>query len=1696
MEKVQVVVCKNPARRDIRDIEYTDYHHESVADLINRYARDQQVIASVNGRVVPVEWINSVRLKENDCLLLVADLQGGGDGGGKDFIGIVAMIALVIVSYGVGAAVGGAMGSATYTSAGIAAGQTGLTAMMAGTMASMGVWGYIASAVTMMVGGMLISSLSPTPEAEPLPQTGFSKSQNYSWQPQTIQQQGVVVPRIYGTHKIYGNVISTYINNNEDDTQEIFAIIKLGFGPIRAIYDIKLNDQSILYYHNVDIETRLGLLDQPAISFYNDTKISIVFGIKVSYDYPLIKTTDHNDFDSLEVDIEFPKGLFTVDTTTGDTVSTVMVFSVEVSPTGENNWEYITISPRGVDPVTHVDYAVESVPITSRWSLGKYITETIEIDPGSPDYESTTGSPRVTKDVTKWYEIKEGSSDRNEHNNEHERISAVNYQWQWIEPYNTVVTYEWVPPVDYYEQHYDGYWKTIVTRTGYPYDVYKLDLTNFATITESNTSSFKKTYKTSHINPGKKYDIRVTRITADNVNRYISNDINLATIREVYSQEIQYPRGVMIAIKSIAAEQLSGSFKLSGMVDGAILLTYKESCSEGTISVTLNSYSATVTKNVSDTWEELGIFIGYEPKNQFLNISGDFRTYRIEEAWEDSINPNILLLTLTELYEGDTVLNTTYSIDIFDTEFTSNPAWVFLDVACQPVLNNNLLVERFDCNDLAYVNLSALKEWATWCDVLVPDGNGGTEARCTFNGIFDTEMNVWDAVLKICMVGRAAPLWMGMQLTVIIDKDETPVQSFGMGQVWGFKETFLPMDERISEIEASFMNKDKDYDRDTYTAVDADEPFDNNHEKINLPSIPRARRKIRMTNKANLELFGVVKRSESWRLILLRLLLNRFIVRTVEFMVDIEAVGCGVGNVIYFQHDVPQWGDGGKVVVATAVTVALDKEVTLSYGTNYAMLIHYRNPSIVIGSDGNDYRCISSYVAIDDTTKPVTGLNYVTYWQLEDRDSEDYIATVFDHVGYKAGDALSIFNIHNPCDVGQSVITDTVTIASGTFDKIPDRFDDYIFGDVLIINKKFRIVEFSRDNDHVCSLKCMEHVPELYTAVDSSVPMIPVNPTTYALATTYAVVSNITAVDSRYLDDTRHYVHNITVRWKSPVNTIVKSYVIYYSKYNKGSDEVRGTAAQYVKVGVTTSNKFVIPYVTANTSYSICVCCVSLDSRGKEVEASLSVSAGISVDISSDIPTMSSIFKQGVSGIQIAGQSNDTNWSGTGVKFTWNKLVADYYGADAGYEGEGGAGYTPITQITGSYEIHIQNINHVYRRQPFVVHVEEFTYSLSMNTEDSISLNESSPASSFLFTIYAIDDYGRRSNPVEYNSLGQVQNPVVVITVDNTPPATPINLTVVSEKLGFYITTWTSNTEADIAGYEVHASQTQGFVPSYSTLIKKGTDTRITVTPANSGVWYIRVCAYDLFGNTSSYTSEMSVVVPKWIDTDDIELELMKMSFQNTSWAQFAIYDSFADESNRLNPDTSVNKALIYKNNLVTFDNIANRLFGFISKSYSDMTTLYTGSSTGVGLNFLTDTSKSWYTNECKNLTLTDSVNNTFNVTTNNSNTLTIVGTPVSGSYTLKTSNPTYMLAFCTFEDSTQGGGAGYVKLEVTFDGGSNWQTVLDTENNINSLEGTVAILHSGSNYQARFTLKNDSDGNGPIVRKFLVCTDPSPWRF
>ena len=262
-------------------------------------------------------------------------------------------------------------------------------------------------------------------------------------------------------------------------------------------------------------------------------------------------------------------------------------------------------------------------------------------------------------------------------------------------------------------------------------------------------------------------------------------------------------------------------------------------------------------------------------------------------------------------------------------EPSSNPAWICFDILTQPIFDNNLNVTEYQAHDPAYFDIDRFLEWAEHCDDLVPDGNGGTEPRITYNGSFDSTQTMWDAAISVAKIGRATPYWRGNTITVAVDKASVPVALISVGNIGidSFDEVFLDMSSRANTIEADFLNFDKDLERDKLTVINMESPSE--------------------WGTASLPLQGVIKPSEAYRHCMYNLATTQLLERVVNINMDIDSIAFTLGDVINVQHDVPMWGEGGRIVSATSDSVTLDKEVTIDSGQTYSVMVRLKDNTVV-----------------------------------------------------------------------------------------------------------------------------------------------------------------------------------------------------------------------------------------------------------------------------------------------------------------------------------------------------------------------------------------------------------------------------------------------------------------------------------------------------------------------------------------------------------------------------------------------------------------------------------------------------------------------------------------------------------------------------------------------------------------------------
>ena len=361
-------------------------------------------------------------------------------------------------------------------------------------------------------------------------------------------------------------------------------------------------------------------------------------------------------------------------------------------------------------------------------------------------------------------------------------------------------------------------------------------------------------------------------------------------------------------------------------------------------------YDIRVTKDTSD---EGGSRFGDELRLGSVRevLNDDFKYPHTALLGVSALATGQLSGSLNVSCEQQGAIVNTYNGSAWTLQYSNNPAWVLFDVLTEPVITGDgggtpYAIDRYDGINPSRLDIAKFLELADWCDETagISDGQGGTEKRITFNGGFDVGTTRWEAALKVCEVARCVMIWNGIDITLAIDKAVDVSQLFTVGNIERdtFKQTWFPQDELASEIELHYRDRTRDYKRTPFTILD--------------PNITNPASRI------TLELFGITSQTEAWRRGMHQLSMNRYIKSMVEFGVNIDAIRCTVGDRILVQHDIPEWGKGGRVVSGTAFSFVVDQDLTYAADTTYTVAIRKNDDTI------NERTATSIY-------NPITGVN-------------------------------------------------------------------------------------------------------------------------------------------------------------------------------------------------------------------------------------------------------------------------------------------------------------------------------------------------------------------------------------------------------------------------------------------------------------------------------------------------------------------------------------------------------------------------------------------------------------------------------------------------------------------------------------------------------------------------------------------------
>jgi hypothetical protein len=429
-----------------------------------------------------------------------------------------------------------------------------------------------------------------------------------------------------------------------------------------------------------------------------------------------------------------------------------------------------------------------------------------------------------------------------------------------------------------------------------------------------------------------------------------------------------------------------------------------------------------------------------------------------------------------------------------------------------------------------------IDEWISWAelnDQLVADGNGGNIRRHVFNGVFDSESNLWDSVNVVGRMSRSQVIPLGRDYGVFVDQPDTPCQIFSVGNIAqdSFNETWVAIDDRANQVEIQFADSTRFYKQDN-PIVYMDPALQDTGQII---------KNVRIDGK------GITVPAQAWHLARFKQRCNQFLLRTGSFRCDVDAIAARPGNVIILQHDVPEWGWGGRTLQGSSTSVVnIDRDdLPFVSGTSYSLIILFAALSRYTGT-------VTSVAPVSD----VTGVNVGTQLNLSSFDNAHRVTravVVVSGVTYDSPitSTGAGFVVIQPCAGftaagGQAytlydtdvMITSAVTAADATtvtlgtpLPQPPDDFATYFYGPVGT-QKLVRILSIRKASEFRATIEWIDYDANVY--IDGT----PIIGETSAQITSNPGVTSLKGVEILVLDSSGNYNPTASLSWQLGPDTV------------------------------------------------------------------------------------------------------------------------------------------------------------------------------------------------------------------------------------------------------------------------------------------------------------------------------------------------------------------------------------------------------------------------------------------------------------------------------------------------------------------------------------------------------------------------------
>jgi predicted phage tail protein len=1103
----------------------------------------------------------------------------------------------------------------------------------------------------------------------------------------------VPVPVPYGNFRTAGNIIGVHTEPDGND-QILFMLINAGEGPIASISDIEINGRKADEFDEVSFQTRLGEPLQTPIDWFSTVITPYQKNQQIPNDGSYLTFATQDGIEGVRLDINFPSGLYSVNTKTGSIEANQVAIEADYRVAGSGGaWlpfstQAATYQTVRVQPVTAI--GIGNLPNENLWDAITHGGAVIPWDPTQTitDLHITTDVDFVLDSTRQAIFAKFGSY-----------VGKNIQEWPAFEA-GTVSTSVAIPPQP-----------------------------GALVIKDSDRSAVRRVYGSPQL-PAGKYEVRVRRdpnyIDYDANKKGLGTTINgdtassdcyVSDLNEIVYEGIGYNHTALLAVRVKLDAQLSGVPSVTFMNGGRIIQT-------------------------------------------FTRANG--------------------VITMQQ-------------------QASNNAAWVQWDALTHWRYGAGIDTSRLD--------LSSWIDWAEYCAA-----NG-----LSFDGVFDSTMNAWDAANYISRAGHAQMVPVGTRYSLIIERPSDPVMLFGMGNIieGSFTQSWMSRTDRATEVDVTFFDKTDGYKQKTVKVADSTAALEG-----------------RKQNTSAITAYGVVDIQRAYLEGALQMNLNRYLTQTCEWDSPIEALACAPGDVVLVQHDQPAWGFSGRTAAgSTASSIRLDKLVTMEAGKAYKLLVLSNSATRLTSTAGS---VTGNFIAVPGvpTTLRIRRIRNAAGVETAVTSVVPDGVYVDSTAGFAAGQAVTLIDtdvIEDHDVVLQPGDTDTITPTTA-LSFVPDAFTVYMFGETTKVRKPFRITSITlASNDMQRHLQALEYRAEVYDlsnykdiANTLTPPLLDPQQAAIGVVQSLSVYEETYVAGSLILTDVR-------ASWAQP---IIGNYAgaDVYLQINGGAFNKVGT--------VRADTSFVVPGVKKGDALTVLV--QSFDIWGKYSPYGQAPMVNYSV-----VGTITNVSSAAVSGA-------DFIWAGRDCKIFWNynSTTASF---EFGSEPEGAAGARDPHFL--DYEIRVYDLQHKLLRTEHTTD-NSYVYTFEKNFVDGLHRHVT-------FEIAVRDIFSNVGKPAVLDAYNP---PPTVLTAATNAAYDRIQLN------------FTHSEDTDYAGAQV-LLRWSGDVGPTPTLVYDGPDTAVLMSNLmfNSD-YYITIVPYDAFGLDETIPSNEIHVHTPFLDVEAIAEGVLKDS--------------------------------------------------------------------------------------------------------------------------------------------------------------------------------------------------------------------------